>query len=115
MLFLFEKISREFSERILAFELIKMTAIDFIEETGFAIKNPFNKKTNWKVLIEIDVNIGSINLRETIENTFYELLLKNKIVEVFFATNIDQRNEFWKIRELIPAHPRPPWARDPHL
>ena len=80
-----------------------MTGIDFIEETGFTIKNPFNKKTNWKVLIEIDVNIGSINLREIIENTFYDLFLKNKIVEVFFATNIDQRNEFWKIRELIPA------------
>ena len=103
VLFVFEKISREFSERILAFELIKMTGIDFIEETGFTIKNPFNKKTNWKVLIEIDVNIGPINLGEIIENTFYDLLLENKIVEVFFATNINQRNEFWKIRELIPA------------
>ena len=103
VLFVFELISREFSERILAFELIKMTGIDFIEETGFTIKNPFNKKTNWKVLIEIDVNIGPINLGEIIENTFYDLLLENKIVEVFFATNINQRNEFWKIRELIPA------------
>ena len=78
VLFVFEKISREFSERILAFELIKMTGIDFIEETGFTIKNPFNKKTNWKVLIEIDVNIGPINLSEIIENTFYDLLLEKK-------------------------------------
>ena len=29
--------------------------------------------------------------------------MKNKIVEVFFANTINQRDEFWKIRELIPA------------
>ena len=97
MLFVFEKISREFSERILAFELIKMTGIDFIEETGFTIKNPFHKKTNWKVLIEIDVNIGPINLGEIIENTFYDLLLDNKIVEVFLPLILIKGMNFGKL------------------
>lgn len=103
VLYVFKKISDLFQDRILAFELLKNTGIDFIKETGFLIKNPFTKNRNWMVLMEIDVNIGPISLKETLEKALYDCILKNKIVEVFFANNLNQREEFWKIRELIPA------------
>ncbi|MFL2803232.1 MAG: FAD-binding oxidoreductase [Paracoccaceae bacterium] len=103
VLFIFEKISNDFQERILAFELIKITGIELIKETGFFINNPFSKKTNWMVLMEVDINLGSISLKEILEQVLYDLILKKRIVEVFFANTINQRDEFWKIRELIPA------------
>ena len=103
MLFVFDKISNEFNDRILAFELMKKTGIDLIKETGFLINNPFKKKTTWMVLMEVDINIGSLSLKEILEKLLYDLILDKKIVEVFFANNISQRKDFWKIRELIPA------------
>ncbi len=103
VLFIFKKIYNDFQERILAFELIKITAIDFINDLGFIIDNPFTKKTNWMILMEIDVNIGSISLKEILEKSLYDLILKDRILEVFFANSISQRNKFWNIRELIPA------------
>ena len=103
VLFIFEKISNDFQDKILAFELIKKTGVEFIKESGFLINNPFNKKTNWMVLMEIDVNIGSISIKDILEKTLYDFILNNKIVEVFIANTLNQRDEFWKIRELIPA------------
>ena len=103
VLFVFEKISNDFQDKILAFELIKNTGIELIKEAGFLINNPFTKKTNWMVLMEIDVNIGSISIKEILEQALYDLMLNNKIVEVFIANTLNQRDEFWKIRELIPA------------
>ena len=103
VLFIFEKISNDFQDKILAFELIKKTGVEFIKESGFLINNPFIKKTKWMVLMEIDVNIGSISIKDILEQTLYDLILNNKIVEVFIANTLNQRDEFWKIRELIPA------------
>ncbi len=103
IVFVFKKISDLFQDRILAFELIKNTGIDFIKEAGFSINNPFTNNTDWMVLMEIELNIGTISLKEILEQTLYDCILKNKIVEVFFANTLNQRNEFWKIRELIPA------------
>ena len=103
VLVIFEKISELFQDRILAFELIKNTGINFIKETGFLINNPFTKNTTWMVLMEIDVNIGPISLKESVEQILYDFILNNKIVEVFIANTLNQRDEFWKIRELIPS------------
>ena len=103
VLVVFEKISELFQDRILAFELIKNTGINFIKETGFLINNPFTKKTTWMVLMEIDVNIGPISIKESVEQILYDFILNNKIVEVFIANTLNQRDEFWKIRELIPS------------
>ena len=103
VLVVFEKISELFQDRILAFELIKNTGINFIKETGFLINNPFTKNTTWMVLMEIDVNIGPISLKESVEQILYDFILNNKIVEVFIANTLKQRDEFWKIRELIPS------------
>ena len=103
VLFIFEKISELFQDRILAFELIKNTGINFIKETGFLINDPFTKNTTWMVLMEIDVNLGPICLKESVEQILYDFILNNKIVEVFIANTLNQRDEFWKIRELIPS------------
>ena len=103
VLFIFEKISELFQDRILAFELIKNTGINFIKETGFLINNPFTKNTTWMVLMEIDVNIGPISIKESVEQILYDFILNDKIVEVFIANTLNQRDEFWKIRELIPS------------
>ena len=62
--FVFEKITELFQEKILAFELINVTGINFIEEAGFEISNPFTKNTDWMVLIDVDLNIGTINLQD---------------------------------------------------
>ena len=103
VLVVFEKISELFQDRILAFELIKSTGINFIKETGFLINNPFTKNTTWMVLMEIDVNIGPISIKESVEQILYDFILNDKIVEVFIANTLNQRDEFWKIRELIPS------------
>ena len=102
MAFVFEKITELFQEKILAFELINVTGINFIKEAGFEISNPFTKY-RLDGLIDVDLNIGTINLQDIIEQLLYEMLSKEKIIEAFFSKNVQQRNEFWTIRELIPA------------
>ena len=74
VLVVFEKISELFQDRILAFELIKNTGINFIKETGFLINNPFTKNTTWMVLMEIDVNIGPISLKDRVEQILYDFI-----------------------------------------
>ena len=46
--------------------------------------------------MEIDVNIGSISLKESLEQILYDFILNNKIVEVFIANTLNQRDEFGK-------------------
>ena len=43
------------------------------------------------------------NIKESLEQILYDFILNNKIVEVFIANTLNQRDEFWKIRELIPS------------
>ena len=62
-----------------------------------------NKKLNYISVIDVDLNIGTINMQDIIEQLLYEMMSKEKIIEAFFSKNVQQRNEFWKIRELIPA------------
>ena len=58
VLYIFEKISNDFQERILAFELIKITGIELIKETGFFINNPFTKSTFFLyMLIKVNSSI----------------------------------------------------------
>ena len=59
---------------MISFELIKSTGLDFLNDTGFKVRYPFSEKAPWMLLVEIDINISSINLREAIEKALFRLL-----------------------------------------
>jgi len=99
----FTQLFDEFGDRLMSFELIKSTGVDFLYDTGFKVRYPFSGKAPWMLLIDIDINIGSINLREEIDKTLFQLLDAKSVNEILIARNLAQKKEFWSIRELIPA------------
>jgi len=99
---IFTQISGQFGDRLMAFELIKSTGLDFLKAIDVMVKYPFSQKASWMVLIEFDVNIGAINFKESIEETLLRFLDENLAREIIVASSLEQKKEFWTIRELIP-------------
>ena len=99
---IFKKLNETFHSKIIAFELIKSTSLDFLVKTGCVFKPPFNKSHPWILLIEFDVDIGSISLKEGVFEALHFFLENNKAVDILIAESRAQRLEFWQIRELIP-------------
>ncbi|MAI97196.1 MAG: hydroxyacid dehydrogenase [Rhodobacteraceae bacterium] len=99
---IFKRISQNFGDRLIAFELMKNTGIQFLKKTGYEVKYPFSKIAPWTVLMELDINIGKINLREEIDEILAEVLEEKLAAEIVMSQNLEQKKEMWKIRELIP-------------
>ena len=99
---IFKRISENFSDRLLAFELIKKTGIQFLNKTGYKINYPFSEIAPWTILVEIDINIGKTSLRDEIEEILSEILKKELAAEIVICQNLEHKKEMWKVRELIP-------------
>ncbi len=82
-----------------SFELIPQIAIDFCVKHGPSSRAPIAGKHAWYVLMEI--SSPRDDARATIE-AILEKGMENGIVEdAVIAANLDQRNAFWKLREVM--------------
>ncbi len=99
---LYNQLSEKFPDRIMAFEIMKYTGINFLKKTGFKVRYPFLKEAPWMVLVDVDVNIGSTSLREEVLQTLHDFLDQNSANEIILSNSLEKKKEIWKIRELLP-------------
>ncbi len=88
-------------EAVSAFELIRGTGIDFLEETGTPYRRPFEDTPDWMVLIGIggpasqDINAG-------LEELFEEALEAGHTDDGILSQSEADRAALWAMRETIP-------------
>ena len=88
-----------------SFELIPQIAIDFTVKHGPSIRAPMAERHPWYVLMEI--SSPRDDARTTIEAILGDGMEKGIVTDAVLAANLDQRNAFWKLREVISPAQKP--------
>ncbi|MCR6732905.1 MAG: FAD-binding oxidoreductase [Afipia sp.] len=88
-----------------SFELIPQIAIDFTVKHGPSIRAPLADRHPWYVLMEI--SSPRDDARDTIEAILGDGMEKGIVHDAVIAANLDQRNAFWKLREVISPAQKP--------
>ena len=88
-----------------SFELIPDIAVEFAVKHGPSIRAPLTNSHAWYVLMEI--SSPRDDARETIESVLAEGMEQSIVDDAVIASNLDQRNSFWKLREVISSAQKP--------
>ena len=89
-------------EGISAFELIGRQGLEFLDEVGPQVVKPFETHPDWCVLIDLGLPAG-LDPQAALEELFVEASEANIVTDGVIAQSQQQRNDFWTIRESIPA------------
>lgn len=85
-----------------AFELMNGVGFDFLHETMPEVRRPFMGAPDWMVLAE--VGSGANADMEARMSAVLETAFENGLIsDVVLAQSAAQRDEFWAVRETIPA------------
>jgi len=88
-----------------SFELVPQIAIDFSVKHGPSIRAPMAGPHPWYVLMEI--SSPRDDARDTIEAILTKGMDNGIVDDAVIAANLDQRNAFWKLREVISPVQKP--------
>ena len=91
----------QMGEGVSAFELIHRQGLDFLAETGFDLRAPFDDTPEWMVLIEVGLPQG-LDPVEALTALFERALADALVHDGVIASSDSQRNALWAIRETIP-------------
>ncbi|MBT0955998.1 FAD-binding oxidoreductase [Alphaproteobacteria bacterium KMM 3653] len=86
---------------ISAFELIHRSGSDFLAQTGFSLRLPFDETPEWCVLIELGLPEG-LDPEGALEELFAEGFEAELVYDGAVAQSLAQRQAFWEVRETIP-------------
>jgi FAD/FMN-containing dehydrogenase len=87
---------------ISAFELIGAMGLRFLAETMPQVRLPFDDVPDWMVLIDLGMAAGQ-DPQEALETLFAEAFEQGLVTDGLVAQSETQRQEFWAVRENIPA------------
>ena len=88
-----------------SFELLPHIAIDFCVKHGTAIRAPLADKHAWYVLMEI--SSPRDDARATVEAILEKGMEDGIVEDAVIAASLDQRNAFWKLREVVSPAQKP--------
>ena len=88
-----------------SFELLPHIAIEFCVKHGPSIRAPLAGKHAWYVLMEI--SSPRDDARNTIEAILEKGMEDGIVEDAVIAANLDQRNTFWKLREVVSPAQKP--------
>jgi FAD/FMN-containing dehydrogenase len=83
------------------FELIHGQGLDFLTEELPDVRQPFTPRPEWMVLIEVAGGNGA-RLDERLLSILETAIETALVDDVLIAQNVQQRQEFWHVRESIP-------------
>ncbi|NND18697.1 MAG: FAD-binding oxidoreductase [Silicimonas sp.] len=89
-------------ETISAFELISRQGFEFLDETGMETRHPFETIPTWSVLTEIGTGPGT-DPEAMLLHVFEEAMEHGLVTDGAIAQSGQQRDDFWAMRETIPA------------
>lgn len=88
-----------------SFELISHIAVEFSIKHGPSIRAPLANSYPWYVLMEI--SSPRDDARATIETVLAAGMEQGIVEDAVIASNLEQRNAFWKLREVISPAQKP--------
>ncbi|HEY0233846.1 MAG TPA: FAD-binding oxidoreductase [Afipia sp.] len=88
-----------------SFELIAHIAVEFSVKHGPDISAPLTNAYPWYVLMEI--SSPRDDARDTLEAVLGRGMEQGLVEDAVIASNLDQRNAFWKLREVISPAQKP--------
>ncbi|RTL55346.1 MAG: FAD-binding oxidoreductase [Bradyrhizobiaceae bacterium] len=88
-----------------SFELISKIAVEFSVKHGPSIRAPLANTYPWYVLMEI--SSPRDDARDTLETILSAGMEKGFVEDAVIAASLDQRNAFWKLREVISPAQKP--------
>ncbi len=91
---------------VTTFELMKRLAIEFAVKYGPGCRDPLNAPQPWYVLLELSSSETS-GLRETLESVLAAGVEAGLVRDATIAASLTQRQEFWKLREVLPEAQKP--------
>ena len=82
------------------FELIPRIGIDFVLRHGADTRDPLTGQHAWCVLLELTSQTDG-SLDDALEGVLGEAIERGLVEDAVLATSLDQRNAFWRLRELL--------------
>ncbi len=99
---LLARMQRALDGLVSAFELMNGVGFDFLIETMPEVRRPFDGSPDWMVLAE--VGSGADADMEARMGAVLETALEDELIsDVVLAQSAAQRDDFWAVRETIPA------------
>ena len=89
------------AEGVSTFELIGEMGLRFLSEAIPDLRQPFQTRPEWCVLIELGLG-GSANAQASLEAIFTDALEQGVVYDGVIAQSETQRNDLWAVRERIP-------------
>jgi len=89
-------------DSIVTYEVMPRIVIDFELKFLKGINDPFDRKHDWYVLVEIQSAREDAELANAIETSLGAAIEANLISDAVVAQNEAQRAAFWRMREQIP-------------
>lgn len=89
-------------EQISAFEIMSREGLDFMNETGMGLRQPLGEVPDWSVLAEVGTGAGT-DSEATVLAIFETALERGLVLDGAIAQSGQQRDDFWALREAIPA------------
>ncbi len=96
-----------------AFELIHRTGFDFLAETGFDLRAPFDPVPEWLVLLELELPAG-LEPEVTMAGLYEAGAEAELVSDGVIATSEAQAAAIWSLRETIPLANRKVGAVSSH-
>jgi len=93
------------SSGLTSFELIARIAVEFAVKHGPSLREPFDKSHPWYVLMELSSSRD--DARDTLETILSRAFEDGIIDDAILAANLDQRQAFWTLREVISPAQKP--------
>ncbi len=88
-----------------SFELIAEIAVDFSVRNGIGIRDPLEQRYPWYVLMELSSSHD--DARPMLESILERALEDELIDDAVMAASLQQRQDFWKLREEISPAQKP--------
>lgn len=88
-----------------SFELLPQIAIDWAVNYNASVRAPIAGPHPWYVLMEI--SSPRDDARDTIEAILAQGMEDGIVLDAVLAANLDQRNAFWKLREIVSPAQKP--------
>lgn len=82
------------------FELIPRIGVDFVLRHGADTRDPLTGRHAWYVLLELTSQTDG-SLDDALEGLLGEAIERGLVEDAALATSLDQRNAFWRLRELL--------------
>jgi FAD/FMN-containing dehydrogenase len=97
---LFRLAREKLGQGVVSFELMKRIALEFVLKHGEGARDPLAEAHPWYVLMEVAAQVEG-GLDEAVEAVLAEGLERELLTDAALAATLEQRLDFWRLRELV--------------